>query len=102
MGRKCRDTKRNRHCPKWLRAKSQIHRLDRLANDLRSCHGLPNAGTVQQDDEFFPTVPAGQIALADIGAHDLCDALQNEITGIMTEVVVKLLEMVSVTHDQAD
>ncbi len=100
-----------------LRERRHAHRdrgADRAARRVRLEHllghlpadalgdregGLP-VGLRQQERELLPTEPARHVVLAQLGAHDVGDPLDDGVAGEMAVGVVDLAQQVEVGHDQ--
>jgi len=71
---------------------------DLLGPPLRHLHG----GVVQDDRELLPPVAAGDVLGSNLPLEEGAQLPEKGITGIVTQGVVKALEMVDVQHDDAE
>ena len=75
---------------------------DRTADPLGDLHRLLGRCLRQEDRELLAAETGRNVVLAQLGAEDLGDALQDGVAGEMAVGVVDLAEQVEVGHDQRE
>ena len=99
--RERRDADRDR-CAHGLRRGLDLELLLRngAPDPLRDLERLVGRRLRQEDRELLAAEPRRDVVVAQLGAEDLCDALEDSVAGEVAVAVVDVAEQVEVGHDQ--
>jgi len=100
--RKSCDSCRYSHRAQTLSSKLQCEMLDRLADFFDARAGAIRVGFRKHQREFFTAKTAGEVSGAHAGLKHRGNFPEEEISRLMSEGVVEMLEMIDVQHRQGN
>src|SRR3954451_7796444 len=74
--------------------------MHRLAQVLGDAHGAGAIGVRQHHDELLATAAAGEVAAAQLAAHEGAQCREDLVAALVAEGVVDLLEVIEVQQDR--